>query len=219
MSGYLQRLAGSVIQPKETVRPLLGSVFSAPITRHPAEAIFSADEPPGPHETESSLVSRTPELQRQEETLLSQREIVTPMPAKTASPATSKPNVMRPLVPLQQHLPSTMVERGDEAKIPAHDAAEAHAEVFIPLVARGAAGAIQNSIVDGPSNFSSPRPRDKRRTEASSAAQREPDEIQIHIGRIEISAVPQAPPTTVAKAARTSSSLDEYLKRRDRRSQ
>jgi hypothetical protein len=45
----------------------------------------------------------------------------------------------------------------------------------------------------------------------------EPDEIQIHIGRIEVTAVHPAPAPAVVKPQRNVPSLDEYLKRRDRR--
>jgi hypothetical protein len=48
-------------------------------------------------------------------------------------------------------------------------------------------------------------------------AVREPDEIQIHIGRIEVTAVPPAPAPPAAKPQRNVPSLDEYLRRRDRR--
>jgi len=45
---------------------------------------------------------------------------------------------------------------------------------------------------------------------------REPDEIQIHIGRIEVLAVPPAPaPSAALKPERGTPSLDEYLRRRD----
>jgi hypothetical protein len=46
---------------------------------------------------------------------------------------------------------------------------------------------------------------------------REPDEIQIHIGRIEVTAVHPAPAPAAAKPQRNVPSLDEYLRRRDRR--
>jgi hypothetical protein len=46
--------------------------------------------------------------------------------------------------------------------------------------------------------------------------QRGSDDIQIHIGRIEVVAVPQATPRSAAPA-RKSQTLDEYLKRRDGR--
>jgi hypothetical protein len=45
----------------------------------------------------------------------------------------------------------------------------------------------------------------------------EPDEIQIHIGRIEVIAAPPAPAARPAPPARKSISLDEYLKRNNRR--
>jgi hypothetical protein len=46
---------------------------------------------------------------------------------------------------------------------------------------------------------------------------RERDEIQIHIGRIEVTAVTSAPPLPAARNTSKSLSLDDYLKRRDRR--
>jgi hypothetical protein len=47
---------------------------------------------------------------------------------------------------------------------------------------------------------------------------REPDEIQIHIGRIEVTAVqPAAPGAAAVKPRRSAPSLDEYLRRRDGR--
>jgi hypothetical protein len=47
---------------------------------------------------------------------------------------------------------------------------------------------------------------------------REPDEIQIHIGRIEVSAVQAAAPVaSSARPQRSRPSLDDYLRRRDRR--
>jgi hypothetical protein len=47
---------------------------------------------------------------------------------------------------------------------------------------------------------------------------REPDEIEIHIGRIEVTAVhPSAPQPVSARSPRPGPSLDEYLRRRDRR--
>jgi len=47
--------------------------------------------------------------------------------------------------------------------------------------------------------------------------EREPSEIQIHIGRIEVTAVPPAPARPEVKPASKSLNLDEYLKRRNGR--
>jgi hypothetical protein len=53
-----------------------------------------------------------------------------------------------------------------------------------------------------------------RRLNSSGSPQREADEIQIHIGRIEVTAVPPPAPAPVRAPARKSISLDEYLKRK-----
>jgi hypothetical protein len=47
---------------------------------------------------------------------------------------------------------------------------------------------------------------------------REPDEIQIHIGRVEVLAVPQTRAPVIPKTQRKATNLDEYLRRRDGRS-
>jgi hypothetical protein len=49
----------------------------------------------------------------------------------------------------------------------------------------------------------------------ASAHTAEPNDIAIHIGRIEVTAVPSAPPRPSSKPPRRAPSLDEYLKRRN----
>lgn len=56
--------------------------------------------------------------------------------------------------------------------------------------------------------------RSSRQTAQHAVASREPDEIQIHIGRIEVTAVPPAPVRPAARTERKSINLDEYLKQR-----
>jgi hypothetical protein len=50
------------------------------------------------------------------------------------------------------------------------------------------------------------------------AIEREPDEIQIHIGRVEVLAVPQTQTPVIPRTPRKAPSLDDYLRRRDGRS-
>jgi hypothetical protein len=59
-------------------------------------------------------------------------------------------------------------------------------------------------------NQRGPKPDIQRRPTASA----EPDEIHIHIGRIEVTAVPQSVPRPAAPQPRKSVNLAEYLKRR-----
>jgi len=49
----------------------------------------------------------------------------------------------------------------------------------------------------------------------SQAAARQHDEIEIHIGRIEVTAVQQTASRPAAQPARKALNLDEYLKRRE----
>ncbi len=60
------------------------------------------------------------------------------------------------------------------------------------------------------------RGKERNREAAGGAkpAEREPDEIQIHIGRIEVTATPPAPARPAAKPMRKTPTLDDYLKRR-----
>lgn len=55
-------------------------------------------------------------------------------------------------------------------------------------------------------------------SQPSRPAQPQPEEIQVHIGRIEVLAVPQTAPRQAAAPARKGLSLDEYLSRRNGRS-
>jgi hypothetical protein len=57
----------------------------------------------------------------------------------------------------------------------------------------------------------------KPRQWSAAAAARDPDEIQIHIGRIEVTAVPPPAATPTLKRGAKGPSLQEYLGRRDRR--
>jgi hypothetical protein len=88
---------------------------------------------------------------------------------------------------------------------------------YVPLVAE------HLQRVDAPTIFAEvPKPAipgARKETNRNSSPwtkppEREPDEIQIHIGRIEVTAVPPPPARPAAKPTRTTLSLDDYLKRR-----
>ncbi len=88
--------------------------------------------------------------------------------------------------------------------------------VFVPLLASVARA-------DEPAPAQVARPpaaaaRAPRLTQGERSAANEPNEVQIHIGRIEVTAIPQAPMRPAAAAPRRSGmSLDDYLKQRNGR--
>jgi hypothetical protein len=79
------------------------------------------------------------------------------------------------------------------------------------------------TLKDGAAGLLPPAHRDKAATDgiagrmAQRRMERQSDEIQIHIGRIEVIAMPPAAPKMVAAPARKTQSLDEYLRQRNGR--
>jgi hypothetical protein len=215
---YLQRLAGSVIQPGEKVRPLVGSVFSANKGSQETDDFSSAAMTPSMSETPPPKAGPSSESQRAPQTLLPQNQVVTTFTRKETRAAAHESSTPQPLLPTRQQLPAEARERPDEEAIASPQDVNSREAIYTPLIANNSAFSAQKSLADVPPSFSSPMNHEKQKAAASRTAEREPDEIQIHIGRIEISAVPQTPAAPATKAARKSSSLDDYLRRRDRRS-
>lgn len=209
MSGYLQRLAGSVMKPKETVRPLLGSIYAS-------NAKTSAEE-------------SFEDVERESTKLVSAQTIVPSN--ETARPIEVRGELIREQDSLSQSEPEFAVKQGERRKEkhfstasqlrvendPEHKFDANQKATYIPLLTASSPDALNQPMLRVPTDFSSSAQSAKHRPAPSQSAQREPDEIQIHIGRIEVSAVTQQAPVAVARTPRTPSSLDEYLQRRDRR--
>jgi hypothetical protein len=90
--------------------------------------------------------------------------------------------------------------------------------VFVPLLA---SSPDETTALEAARPPPAAAPR-AHRTAAPSVSARhaasEPHEVQIHIGRIEVTAVPPAPANApVARPRRSATSLDEYLRRRNGR--
>lgn len=107
-----------------------------------------------------------------------------------------------------------IAKEADDSRRPDASSAE---RIFVPVVP----GDFQPQSPSSPNpTRSDDRPRLAARRESNGAARvlssasREPDEIQIHIGRIEVTAAPPPPPRAPApKAQRKAPSLAEYLGR------
>lgn len=200
MSGYLQRLARAVMQPAETVHPVVGSLFSAPDDRSGRSGPSA-----GTSLVEQSESTSANETQNNQEFRLMRAPL-----RSQSTPATKDTLVLRlnsTALPAGSHETSKRDEREAAWDIgTAQEIREPHENGYAPLMAINADRLGRPN--SNPSFMGSP---------SLGRREREPDEIQIHIGRIEVLAVPQATGATAAKVPRKASSLDEYLKRRDRR--
>jgi hypothetical protein len=117
-----------------------------------------------------------------------------------------------------QHQEGALKSRREIAmRAPPKQKADAPAEEIVP----GAAVARQDSsklVASTTSPSTSAADRKVKLGPLRPPGRPEPDEIQIHIGRIEVVAVPPAPALPASrKPQHGGPSLDEYLRRRDRR--
>jgi hypothetical protein len=227
MSGYLQRLAASAVRPAEAVHPVLGSVFT------PQEG--STDHPPFPQE-EDTIVSAAgvpaPLVSQTQPPVGTQQASSHPSNAPDSDTASIRSSSFQTLEPkptsraenrdsFQPLLPHLRSEASPPPTKPAQESllAEPPKPLFQPayktLVPTGS-GLSTIAGAQTSANSSSFRGNETSAT-TSRSPKSEPDEIQIHIGRIEVTAVPQTPPRTSSKPQRKGISLDEYLKGRDRR--
>ncbi|HEX7362541.1 MAG TPA: hypothetical protein VF283_18770 [Bryobacteraceae bacterium] len=221
MSGYLHRLVHSALHPRETVHPRTRPLFAA---------YRSEPDSPGESFEQAETVAAPPA--RSESS-------ATGEPAETARHSARFGDSQFPLLPRTANEPPPIWEpvqrahvsrsAGNEAQ---HDASEhavdvrqqlaaaqvQRAESYLPLIQPQRSEA--NSTTPEIPQFSTIRPREAsahlptegRRTRAG----REPDEIQIHIGRIEVTAV-QPPAPRAPKGPDKNISLDAYLERRNGR--
>src|SRR5271166_4231620 len=264
MSGYLQRMALSALNPGGSIHPVLGSVFSAPKYGRTTDTfqweadVLSRDHPeslvtPSPEATRGfqapeaasgPSVSSIPPLQiptllpekaRQDEDSNPISEARRALQNEVSRPISEARTSFKPLVTKAQQQevgkPAVRsVSRDDEAgqlqepiehRRQGREQEVVHKGVYKPLMAETLRGTAPPSIFgDKPNSFASAaRKKEQEQRDVSRRGvglpEVEPDEIQIHIGRIEVTALPQAPAPPAAKPAPKSANLDEYLKRRD----
>lgn len=220
MSNFLQRVAATVIQPKAKLQPMLGSIF-APAT------LYSPAEPFAPEISMQTVAPRHPEMstprfEGPSHALKVGDQLFPATPHEDSSSARFNRTqaVDQPLLPAFSNLtdprgpthahPFVEDSPFESSKPAANQAASPAA--YQPLIAASQLPPPRLQPLDSLSNPAA-------RTVASEAtrrfkpAQREADEIHIHIGRIEVAAVAQPVPRPAAAAARTSLNLDEYLRR------
>ncbi len=223
MSGYLQRLIRTAARPSESIRPWCGSVFDA--SRQPAEPRAHAES-----EASTPMASHAANSQR----ITAATHSDHPQPASSRAERVSDRVTFHDFHSEQpDHMQSRIAERREfKALLPQTDEEPSRIGVeTLPRVSRRDASArdMMSSHADdhalsvtGPargnvSTFPAGVVRAAQKTEAppsrqSVTAMRQEQEIQIHIGRIEITAV-QPPAPTPAKPRLKEVSLDAYLRR------
>ena len=202
MSGYLQRLVDTAAGRGDAVHPRTGSIFSPRLEERPAplqrgeetEHVMLAQPPPDPHAT-------PPELERPEPSRgVRLRSDHAPLLPKSVAPDRAATADAPPFVPAVSDPGGTPEDPFDDRssrRVAEPErrpvTAEADVHVTVPAPASGRAvdpfrpvmkpTRMSDAVVSAAGPGDRPRPRN-----GAQAAQ-QPDDIQIHIGRIEVLAV------------------------------
>ena len=235
MKGYLQRLVHTVTNPAESVHPWTGSVFAAGHqgdlnavqSEEPAPATAARESPevmaPAPEKSsQASAPTKASEPGHERNSLKPELETtqVAPVTEPSAYPALSVSEriVLKPLITNAERTAPDNFDAKELEIMPGQGSDTA-------LTAHGRHSLAGADAVIRPGNTRQLRVGASRTTTAqhdaraarnSVAAEQRTDEIQIHISRIEVTAV-HPPPAPAPKARDKGISLDAYLKRRDGR--
>ena len=244
MSGYLQRLAVSVTRPRPSLHPLVGSIFSGERQEMAAPALMQNDA--SASTDDQNLVSTTRTVSDPPDDPMRRRDLASDdrvVQHRRTEQRHTERQIFHPLLPsrtleldvlaIPEAIPGEVAsaqssstrlqyDRRDTSSFDAARMAHVAAEDWPTADRRNATAAPPVSglperagilvVVAGDAGkpvraeFSAP----SRRSAQS-------DDIQIHIGRIEVTAVAQPTPRPAAAPARKAMSLDEYLGRRSRR--
>lgn len=207
MSGYFRRIASGVLHPQHAIHPAVGSLWVPPRNTAPSEQLS---------ETMETIVPRSSNQPDAQHT----RSALTRMSTEQQSAAPRKDFSARGSNPIEAKLepehPLLAVRDATirQARDGPHADDLARPTAFTPLVATSSrASMLQPRGIVPASTLSR-----KRTLPVTPSPASQPDEIEIHIGRIEVAAVlPQPAPRPPAPPVRKTMDLGEYLKR-DRRS-
>jgi hypothetical protein len=232
MSGYLERLVSAAMRPSRAIHPIVGSLYAAPRTQAAAMPgrEESAESAPRAGDHGATMLLRNGETAG---------PLVQPLVRRESEPAVSRNFLLersaRPLPGRWERAHHTTPESAGQ-KIGAERDVEFSPEAgkpgtpgkrqrltglergtfqpegadSMPLVPIRSAEAVQSGNAIG---VSAGPPLPSRRAPVRVDATSEADEIQIHIGRIEVTAAPPAD-RAPAKPERKSINLGEYLQQR-----
>ncbi len=229
MKGYLQRMAASAVRPQSGIHPLVGSIYAG---RAFADARRDATAEAGLHEEERWITSPQPVGEQRDAGIEPDASLLLESAKSEVAQRGSEPPATEG---------SLQKERIDAERVPFRpllnktDAESAESNSYDSAAdgerqTRSDASFERNDSARE-SSFEALLPRESRSSPAVSGirrakseafqhsipAEREPDRVEIHIGRIEVTAVPQEAPRPTPTRPRKSLDLGEYLKRRDGR--
>jgi hypothetical protein len=226
MKGYLQRMAENAAQPRAGLHPRVGSIYADPGAadldsgaaggwREVAPEAASEEEHPfqnwtQPKRAESELYGATEFESKGRERPSGEHENARRVKPAVFQPlldeATAEPAAGRlrgSAVGAQPDVLSEEFDRGGRGS-PSEPASNTAQRVLRET-------SLPSHVINAVTK-AKPDPFTR-----SAQAEREPDKVEIHIGRIEVTAVSQETPRPAAPRTRKSLDLGEYLKRRDGR--
>lgn len=223
MSGYLQRLIQTAARPSESIHPWRGSVF-APSQQQADFRVHTESEPSAPTAEQASTSQGMPasatRLDRPRPVSLRDEpvsgranvhEAPSERPVSVQTRTAGKPG-FKALLP-QTDEEVLRVEAGTFPGIPRRDSSTGEASSSdddgrpdVTRIARGKVSGSSAAVVRAAQKTEALRSR------PSATATRQDQEIQIHIGRIEITAV-QPPVSAPVRPRMKEISLDAFLKR------
>jgi hypothetical protein len=222
MSGFLRRLASGVLREERAVHPAVGSLWSAPRNTEPIESFSEILASPGAEDDRGPAPiqpDRDKPVQRTTPGTTHSHADQLPHPEHSVPVA-----AFRPLVPSLQ---------ANAVSAPRTPRPAEHNEPLVPVLPTAPPestsqqssfrGGSPRSPVAPSTRITTPQPIAAREAtafarmpEGTQPKAAEPD-IEIHIGRIEVLAVPPPPAQPAPRPARKSLDLGEYLGRDRRR--
>ena len=247
MKGFLHRIVTGVVRPQPKLHPFVESIYPAARTQNVAEPSVSHDtlsvftpveqiaaRNPGSEaqreETRSSISPASHRAHMQPQTTIHQHESIAPLlPRQEVEAGVASKQSERQMVEADSDLLPQPRQLPVAASYESQLESVSHAlQEFVPIVLdRASTASISDSdksatvFAQGEAQAASTRVNGRRQAgqiSVARSAQQQADDIQIHIGRIEVVAVPQPAPRPAPAPTRKGLSLDEYLSHRNGRS-
>jgi hypothetical protein len=224
MKGYLQRLSSRVLDPRGPIHPVVGSIFApAPRVELDAGALIDRAAPPAGSAASldrPAMAAPFPLRGATPEAAVSPRPRPSELPRPTPlvppndvraveAPAAPWPLASRPPIRAAEFADAPAGRTPGVGTAPSRIKPAPIGEIVLEADARRPPAPPR--APSGPS--SGPEREPGALAIPAAPPRREPDEIEIHIGRIEVTAVLPAPPPPAVRPSRKALNLEAYLKR------